>query len=270
MKYAAASICVVLLANAPSLAQDPGDRSKEVAREPARPFAELAPIGELPAKVGKMVTFDVLIADLSETIDSPTAASILDLESSGKLNSATRVQVSSMEGQAAFVQFGGKVARTVGRTFTGRGFLPIYNDINLGTIVQITSRVEDDGSVLAQFYLERSGLAGGPEQPFDGNDNSPPKAVDMMTAQTTVHLKAGEPQVITARKASSGKEAAKAWIVVTARVGGLALKGLPAGDSRYLVAIVTCALITSSGIEVCTDTNRPTRLRSRNKNAPRQ
>ena len=96
--------------------------------------------------------------------------------------------------------------------------VPIYNSVNLGTIAQITGRVADDGSIVAQVMVERSGLAGGDEGPFDPNLLTPPKAVDRLTTQSTVRLKPGEPLMIGGRQATLGSDSFKTWIVLTGHI----------------------------------------------------
>src|SRR5207248_498888 len=97
--------------------------------------------------------------------------------------------------------------------------VPIYSSINIGTLVQVTARVESDGSIVTQFMAERSGLAGGPEPPFDPNVATPPKAVERLLTETTIRLKPGEPQLIGGRQSTVGKETNKTWIVLTAHLG---------------------------------------------------
>jgi Bacterial type II and III secretion system protein len=202
----------------------------------AGPSLTAPPAQPLPPTAGKMVTFEIIIADVNEPLDSPTPAKIFDLEKSGKLNRLARIQLASLEQQSARVQFGEIAPRVVGRTNTGRGGFggpgggppgvqstPIYNDINLGTVVQVTARVEDDQSIVTQLMVEQSGIAGGADAgAFDPNSNDPPKGIQTLTSQSTVRLKSGEPQIISGRQVAAGKEANKTWIVVTANLGILA------------------------------------------------
>src|SRR5205814_2192724 len=129
----------------------------------------MSPSRPLPTTVGKPLAFEVLIAELYEPIDSPTVNDILALEKAGKLNFINRLQLTTLEEQTAYVQFGALTSRVTGRATTGLTMVPIYNSVNLGTIAQITGRVADDGSIVAQVMVERSGLAGGDEGPFDPN-----------------------------------------------------------------------------------------------------
>ena len=182
----------------------------------SRPVPSMQP---LPAKIGKALTFEVLIAELYEPIDSPTVNDILALEKAGKLNFINRLQLTSLEEQTAYVQFGALSARVVGRATTGLSVVPIYNDINLGTIAQVTGRVLDDGSIVAQVMVERSALAGGNEGPFDPTDLTPPKGIDRLTMNSTIRLKPGEPSMIGGRQATLGRDSFKTWIVITGYVG---------------------------------------------------
>jgi len=173
----------------------------------------------LPTTIGKPLTFEVLVAELYESIDSPTVNDILALEKTGKLNFINRLQLTTLEEQPAYVQFGALTARVTGRATTGLTVVPIYNDINLGTVAQVTGRVADDGSIVAQVMVERSALAGGDEGPFDPNLLTPPKGVDRLTTQSTVRLKPGEPLMIGGRQATLGRDSYKTWIVLTGYIG---------------------------------------------------
>ncbi len=179
----------------------------------------MPPNRPLPTTVGKSLTFEVLVAELYESIDSPTVNDILALENAGKLNFINRLQLTTLEEQPAYVQFGALTSRVTGRATTGLTVVPIYNSINLGTIAQVTGRVVDDGSIVAQVMVERSGLAGGNEEPFDPNVLTPPKDVDRLTTNSTVRLKPGEPLLIGGRQATLGRDSFKTWIVLTGHVG---------------------------------------------------
>jgi hypothetical protein len=177
------------------------------------------PSRPLPDKIGKSLTFEVLLAELYEPIDSPTVNDILALEKVGKLNFVNRLQLTSLEDQSAFVQFGALTARVTGRATTGLTVVPIYNDINLGTIAQVTGRVTDDGSIVAQVMVERSALAGGEEGPFDPSIATPPKGIDRLTMNSTVRLKPGEPQLIGGRQATLGRDSFRTYVMLTGYVG---------------------------------------------------
>jgi Bacterial type II and III secretion system protein len=238
MRYVFVSLCLCLLSGSILTSQEQPQPPRapapprSVSPAPPRPPAQ-----PLPTTAGKMITFEVIIADVNEPLDAPTPSNILDLEKAGKLNYVTRVQLASLEEQSAFVQFGERTPRVLGRTITPRGggfgggaapgvqATPIYNDVNVGTIVQVTARVEDDGSIVTQLYVERSGIAGGADAAaFDPNSNDPPKGIQTLTNQSTVRLKPGEQQIISGRQVALGKEANKTWILVTANLGVLTVE----------------------------------------------
>ncbi|HEY2415254.1 MAG TPA: hypothetical protein VGI40_23630 [Pirellulaceae bacterium] len=200
---------------APSSATAPSESSARTGLT-LRPIPPSRP---LPTTIGKTLTFDVLIAGRFQAVDSPTAERILELEKAGKLDYANRLQITTLEDLPAYVQFGTKTARVVGRTNTGLTITPIYNDVNLGSILQVTGRVNDDGTIVAQVFVEQMFLAGGEEIAFDPQANLPPKAVEQQFAQSTVRLKPGEPQTIGGHQAAVGHESSQTWIVVTGCVG---------------------------------------------------
>jgi hypothetical protein len=196
-----------------------------------------------PTKAGQIVRFEVLIADLTEAMEAPSAAKILELDKAGKLTSLTRFQLTSLEEMPAVIQFGELAPRVSGRStvavpFRGRGggapagpqVVPQYTSISVGTTLKVTARVIEEGIIVAQFYLDRTGLAGGPEGAFDPNDAKPPKPVERIVTDTTLRLKAGEPQVISGQQVGAGNEAARTWIVITAGLGAEAIQ--PAGKVK--------------------------------------
>ena len=177
------------------------------------------------ANSGKMLAFEIVIADLLEALDSPTAAKILELVQARRVKFVTRLQITSLEDQTASVQFGEFTPRATGRS-AARGFgggrpgappVPIYSSVNVGTTVQITARMEHDGSIVARLVAERSNLNERGEPPADANAGAPPQAVDRLSTDTTVRLKTGEPQVVGGRQAAAGNNRSRTWIVVSAR-----------------------------------------------------
>jgi hypothetical protein len=190
----------------------------------------------LPAEAGKPVSFEILIADTTEPVDPPTAARVLELEKAGKLSAASRYQLSSLENMPAQFQFGERAPRVVGRSTSGfsssarGGFggagapsvvsTPVYQDSNVGTLVQATARIENDGSIVAQLMVERSGIVSSRDIPIDPNGGEPPQGVQTLTNQTTARFKSGEPQLIGGRRSTSGREITQTWIVATVVVGG--------------------------------------------------
>jgi hypothetical protein len=194
-----------------------------------------------PAKPGQIVRFDVLIADLPEAMEAPTAQKLVELDRTGKLTSRTRFQLTSLEEMPAVIEFAERASRVSGRSTVGmRGraggpaagpqVIPQYTTVNVGTTLQVTARVLEEDTVVAQFFLERTGLAGGPEGAFDPNDAKPPKPIERLITHTTLRLKAGEPLVISGQQSGAGNEAARTWIVITAALGAETIP--PGGEAK--------------------------------------
>jgi hypothetical protein len=199
-----------------------------------------------------MLTFEVLIAELDEPVESPTAESIVELANGGKVKSVSRMQVSSLEGQPASVQFGQLQSRVAevaagplrgapaprGVVGPGGGFgrggpgaqppASRNRTVNVGTLAQMTARIEDDGTIATQFFIERTGLApdAAPQEP---GANQAPTPVDRLSTSTTVRLRPGEAQIIGGRQAG-GIEKDKTWIVLRAQVGVIPPK--PATEAK--------------------------------------
>src|SRR5262245_55658631 len=95
----------------------------------------------LPAVIGKLISYEVAIIELIEPAGSSTVPDLSALEKAGKLHSLTRLQLNSAEEQPAFIQFGSLVSRTTGRVATAATVMPMYSDVNLGMIAQVTGRV---------------------------------------------------------------------------------------------------------------------------------
>jgi hypothetical protein len=232
MRYTCAGLLcfLALAATAKSQDQTEGTRTTGRSGAPSRLGDSPRP---LPLEAGKPVSFEILIADTTEPVDPPTAARILELEKAGKLSSASRYQLSSLENMPAHFQFGERAPRVVGRTMTSsasRGGFgggappvmsnPVYNDAHVGTLVQATARIENDGSIVAQLMIERSGIVASRDIPIDPNGGEPPQGIQTLTHQATARFKPGEPQLIGGRRTTSGKENTQTWIVATVVVGG--------------------------------------------------
>src|SRR4029078_6825890 len=186
-------------------------------QEPGRVAVEKA-----GAKTGKLVRFEVLIADLTEAVEAPSAAKVLELERAGKLQARVRFQLASVEEVPALIQFVETVSRVSqrGNRAANRGRAAAqYADVSVGTTLQVTARVVEENTIVTQFLLSRSGLAAEAEQPADANAAVAPAAINRMQSNTTLRLKAGEPQVISGQQMGVGKEVNRTWIVVTGHVG---------------------------------------------------
>lgn len=160
---------------------------------------------------GKSLLLDVCLAQTATALDQPSPAEIFQLERDGKLASTARVRLLFLENIPSFAQFGELANKVSGSTATNTRVLPIYSAVNVGTMVQATGRVDDDGTILLQVYIEKSALAPSSEPP----DIRAPESITRMLTQSTVRLKPGEPAVLSGGPATSAKS--QDWIVITCR-----------------------------------------------------
>jgi hypothetical protein len=158
-----------------------------------------------------MLMLDVFIAETVDPLTSPTATELLDLERKGKLKSNSRIRLMSLENLPAFTQFGVLANKVSGRAATSRDVLPIYTSVNVGTVVQATSRLDADGMALIQIYVEQSALEKSDTPP----ERREPEGITRMLFQTTVRVKPGEPQVLTAGPSYGSESASQQWTVLT-------------------------------------------------------
>lgn len=222
-------LAVLLLAIASlAFSQEPGESSRLGSTARSTQFGRSAPPpAAMPKSAGKAIAFDFLIAEFSGTAVDVTADKVLELEKDGKLSGVQRFQVNTLEDLPAFVQVGELAARVTGRTIVGgRGFggpggtpgpasTPIYNDIHVGSLAQVTARIEEDGSILAQIYIERSTLPPAARDAATASDAPPPRVVRTLT-QSTVRLKPGVANIVSGRKFQSADENLQSWIIVKA------------------------------------------------------
>jgi hypothetical protein len=180
---------------------------------------------------------DVLIADLTDAIENPTAGKILELEKSGKLAAATRLKLATLDELPAFILFGGRGGnRTTTNLRTGEGAsarggpsgFPGAPTPSAGfgsatppsTAVQFqaTTRVEDDGSIIMQFYLDRPETAV-PEKLLPIDASSQAWRNFTLLSRSTVRLKPGQACLVAGRQSASGGDQSQTWIVISAEVG---------------------------------------------------
>lgn len=191
---------------------------------------------------GKLVSIDVAIMELAapgervgglegEAADK-FVARLLELETQGKLAALTRVRLSTLEEQAASAQFGENAAVVSGRTsmpsrtregapsFTNT---PLFTRQQFGTVISATPRVEEDGAILIELQVEKSGLARDARVPGNAaNDENaaPPRSV-MINARTTLRVQNGQTVIAAGMHAASDKDTTQTVILVTARTKAL-------------------------------------------------
>jgi hypothetical protein len=177
----------------------------------------------LPRSAGRLITFDIVLANMDAEAGDGAVGKPLKLENEGNLKSVLRFHLSALEEQQAFVQTGALTPRITGQSFVGgRGFggaaggqsMPIITDINLGTIAQVVARVEDDGSIVAQINFERSTMPRVTQADIAAGHEL--ASVERILCQTTTRLKPGVPTIVGGRQSQGSDEATRAVIVVTA------------------------------------------------------
>jgi len=180
-----------------------------------------------PPVAGRQITIEMLIADLTEPLDNPTAERILELERAGKLAAATCLRMTTLDELPGFVQLGGRLGgRTTSPGTRGGpggppsgGFGGTPPALNLGVQFQATTRIEDDGSIIVQIYAERPETAVPMKViPADASDEA--RRSFSFLSQSTVRLKSGEAKLISGRQSAAGNERSQTWIVLTASVEG--------------------------------------------------
>jgi type II secretory pathway component GspD/PulD (secretin) len=116
-----------------------------------------------------------------------------------------------LENLPAFAQFGALVNKVSGVTATNVRTLPIYTAVNVGTIVQATGRMEDNGTIVLQVYVEKSELTPSDEPP----ETRKPEDVTRLLSQSTVRLKAGEAVVLSSGPDGGSDAKSQTWIVLS-------------------------------------------------------
>lgn len=191
---------------------------------------------EGPAQAGKCVSIEVVLADVLGTMPAAapdpgasaeiTPQRIEELEKQGQLEALTRIRLSTLEHCPATVQFGERVPVATSRAIAFRsrdGSAPAttsYDMVSVGTIVELRTRVEEDGAILLDLQVERSRLAaretGTDKKNAEASDFVPQRIVTV-TAKSNVRIPAGK-TVITEAQQTLGKESRRTWILVTAEI----------------------------------------------------
>lgn len=173
---------------------------------------------------GKGIALEVVIVEVpgpAGTIAESatmTQEKILELEKEGKIGSWSRVQLTTLESQTAVMQFAERSASNAPKPASG--IFRLGGDASgqeRGTIVQITPRVEDDGSVIMILDVHLQNLV--EPSPAPGTEKKEAAAAaktTMVKCGTTLRVLPGK-WVVTGTKRAD-KEPSQTWIAVTAKV----------------------------------------------------
>ena len=233
---------VVSAADAGRATRDPGERAPRV----SKPVAD--------AGEARMVTIEVLIADLRHgdaakgdggDRQGDPKARIQQLEKAGKLDSLTRIQLTTVEGQKASLHVGQRAARIVGsQRFGGGGFSggpgggggggQVINNItfeNVGLMLGVTPQIRRDGLVVMAIDIERSQLGPAEEGPVISKpaDGEAIRAAptEILTTQSTISARSGQSVLVGRQQTKRQARQSELLIIVTPELLG---NEPPAGD----------------------------------------
>lgn len=177
---------------------------------------------------GRPVMVEVLFADVPRAVAGEgelTAGKIVDLARQGKLESTMTIELSLIENQPGSIQFGETLPVVTGRQSVpegfpgGRGGGATYSMQNLGTMVEATSRIEQDGTIAVQLSAERSRMP----RPRPAADADAPPAIEsrrisQTTVRTTVRVTSGNAEIVGGQAMTSADNSIHTYIVLTATV----------------------------------------------------
>jgi type II secretory pathway component HofQ len=202
---------------------------------------------------GKLVTIEVSIVEFSGSgergagLDPEAAekfvARLRELETEGKLAGLSRVRLATTAGQLTTAQFGERATVATRTPFgprdRGAGFSNTPTTItraDYGTLISALPRVDEDGTILIDLQVEKSGQARKPRGGADGDaaaEALPPPETTIST-KTTVRLRSGKTVVAQAMESASGKESTQTVILVSARVDEREVRAAADGARRKL------------------------------------
>ncbi len=195
---------------------------QEVQTGPAARFqrGQRASAAPQPQRAGRLVSVEVVIADVTGGEDRPlTAERLAELEKGGQVTSLSRLRLSALENQPAVVQFGERVSLVTGRTsLGGRGAQDMMAQENLGTMVSVTARVEDDQSIVMEFQAEQTRFAPAAARAEGDNIERPAELprTAKITAQSTLRIEPGKSVVAGGKTTRTEQGTMQTWILVSA------------------------------------------------------
>jgi Flp pilus assembly secretin CpaC len=205
----------------------------------------------------RMVAIEVLIADVRRgeaakgdagDLSGDPKARIQQLEKAGKLDSLTRVQLTTIDGHKASLKVGQRAARIVGsQRFGGGGFGGgpggglvggpggggggggggLVNNItleNVGLMLGVTPQIRRDGLVVMSIDIERSQLGPADEGPVMSKsaDGETIRAVptETLTTQTTISARSGQGVLVGRQQTKRQARQSELLIIVTPELLG--------------------------------------------------
>lgn len=187
------------------------------------------------APAGKLVSLDLVIVEANKTgkskpvIDLSNTEKIPEilkaLEEKGEASVISRVRIAALEQQPCSVQIGESRPMATGRTASfpsGRGERSpgqiSYQFTNVGTNVQVTSRVEDSGDVVTQLSISASRLA--PAEKPEEEGAIVPGGTTTLSTQTTLRIPKDQGVIVSASQSNGNDESRETLIIASAHVEG--------------------------------------------------
>jgi Flp pilus assembly secretin CpaC len=202
------------------------------------------------AGAARMVMIEVLIADLRHgevakgdagDLSGDPKARIQQLDKAGKLDSLTRVQLTTVDGQKASLHVGQRIARIIGsqRSFGGGGGgfggpgggggggggqVNSFTMENVGLLVGVTPHIRHDGLVFMAINIERSQLGPAEEGPVISkpSDGEAIRAVPLetLTTETTISCRSGQSVIVGVQQTKRQARQSELLIIVTPELLG--------------------------------------------------
>jgi type II secretory pathway component GspD/PulD (secretin) len=234
-----ASVAVMLGVISMALAQEPppgaANRFQRGGRLQAPPAQPQAP--------GRLVSVEVVIADVAGDADKEmTADKLAELDKAGNVRALSRFRISALENNPSVVQFGERVPIVTGRVaFPGRGegarsfAQESVSQEQIGTMINVTARIDVDESILLELKAEQSRLTPSPAKPA-GEDAAaasvPRQGTETITTQTTVRVPPGKTVVAGSKTTKTEQGTVQTWILVSASAE--AARPKPADEAAVL------------------------------------
>jgi Flp pilus assembly secretin CpaC len=181
---------------------------------------------------GRMVTVEVLIADIRRSDAEKDGADatlgpkarIEQLDKAGRLDALTRVQLTTADGQKAYIQVGQRVARVTSVTVTPKGPVTSSTRENVGLILGVTPQIRRDGLVAIAINIERSQFGPAEEgpaiwKPTQGDAIRAP-AVESLCVQATISVHDGQSVIVGTQETKAQSRRNAVLIVVTPKLLG--------------------------------------------------
>jgi len=215
---------IVCLAR-PAMSQEPrsrGDRPGTIQPAPSR----AAGSGQ-ERQSGRLILVEVTIADV--TGDGPaelSASKLAELDKAGNVRALSRYRISALENNPSMVQFGERMSVVTGRVaFPGRGegvrgfAQESVAQEQIGTMINVTARVDDDESILVELKAEQSRLAPAAAKAAGEGDAAasvPRQGTETITSHTTIRIPPGKTVVAGSKTTKTEQGTVQTWILISA------------------------------------------------------